>query len=36
MVLQVGPIYKAVKQINKNKKAKVILFTPRGQKFDQT
>jgi len=35
MVLQVGPIYKAVKQINKNKKTKVILFTPRGKKFDQ-
>jgi tRNA (guanine37-N1)-methyltransferase len=36
MVLKVEPIYKAVKQINKNnKKAKVILFTPRGQKFDQ-
>ena len=35
MVLKVEPIYKAVKQINKNKKAKVILFTPRGKKFDQ-
>jgi tRNA (guanine37-N1)-methyltransferase len=35
MVLKVDPIYKAVKQINKNKKAKVILFTPRGQKFNQ-
>ena len=36
MVLKVEPIYKAVKQIKKNnKKAKVILFTPRGKKFDQ-
>lgn len=53
MVLQVGPIYKAVaalkpktqisnskSQINsklkiKNPKKKVILFTPRGKKFDQ-
>jgi tRNA (guanine37-N1)-methyltransferase len=36
MVLKVEPIYKAVKQIKKNnKKAKVILFTPRGQKFNQ-
>ena len=35
MVLKVEPIFKAVKQINKNKKSKVILFTPRGKKFDQ-
>lgn len=35
MVLKVEPIYKAVKQIKKSKKAKVILFTPRGEKFDQ-
>ena len=36
MVLKVEPIYKAVKQIRKNnKKAKVILFTPRGEKFNQ-
>ena len=36
MVLKVEPIYKAVKQIkNNNKKTKVILFTPRGEKFDQ-
>ena len=35
MVLKVEPIYKAVKQINKNKKAGVILFTPRGKKFNQ-
>jgi len=35
MVLKVEPIFKAVKQIKKSKKAKVILFTPRGKKFDQ-
>lgn len=35
MVLKVEPIYKAVKQIKKDKKNKVILFTPRGKKFDQ-
>jgi tRNA (guanine37-N1)-methyltransferase len=38
MVLKVEPIYKAVKEIkNKNKKfkSKIILFTPRGKKFDQ-
>ena len=35
MVLKVEPIYKAVKQIKKNRKTKVILFTPRGKKFNQ-
>jgi len=39
MVLKVEPIYKAVnalrKQKTKNKKQKIILFTPRGKKFDQ-
>lgn len=42
MVLRVEPIYKAVKQITlrqaqgkKKIKRKVILFTPRGEKFDQ-
>lgn len=36
MVLKVEPIFKAVNKIkNKNKNAKVILFTPRGQKFNQ-
>lgn len=35
MVLKVEPIYKAIKKINKSKKAKVILFTPRGEKFNQ-
>lgn len=36
MVLKVEPIYKAVKSIKKSgKKTKVILFTPRGKKFNQ-
>jgi len=41
MVLKVEPIYKAVKQITqqpqgkKKKKNKIIIFTPRGKKFDQ-
>ncbi len=36
MVLKVEPIYKAVKEIKgKGKKVKVILFTPRGKKFNQ-
>jgi len=45
MVLKVEPIFKAVKKIQdapvhqstgaKNKKTKVILFTPRGKKFTQ-
>lgn len=40
MVLKVEPIYKAINFINKknkNKKlkSKIILFTPRGKKFDQ-
>ncbi len=35
MVLKVEPIFKAVKKLKKSKKAKVILFTPRGKKFDQ-
>lgn len=34
MVMKVDPIYKAVKKI-KTKSAKVILFTPRGKKFNQ-
>jgi tRNA (guanine37-N1)-methyltransferase len=34
MVMKVEPIYKAVKKIKK-KKAKVVLFTPRGKKFNQ-
>jgi len=37
MVLKVEPIFKAVKQIQGKKKikSKIILFTPRGKKFDQ-
>jgi len=36
MVLKIEPIYRAVAQISeKNKKSKVILFTPRGKKFNQ-
>lgn len=37
MVLKVEPIYKAVKELNslKKRKSKVILFTPRGKKFNQ-
>jgi len=34
MVMKVEPIFKAVKKIKK-KKSKVILFTPRGKKFNQ-
>src|SRR4030066_691650 len=34
MVLKVEPIFKAVKKI-KGKKGKIILFTPRGKKFNQ-
>src|SRR4030042_4452632 len=34
MVLQVEPIYKAVREI-KGKRGKIILFTPRGKKFNQ-
>lgn len=38
MVMQVAPIYKAVKSLKskiKNQKSKVVLFTPRGKKFTQ-
>jgi tRNA (guanine37-N1)-methyltransferase len=38
MVLKVEPIYKAVQSLKpktKTKKTKVILFTPRGKKFNQ-
>lgn len=34
MVFKVGPIYKAVKKINKGE-ARVILFTPRGKRLTQ-
>lgn len=35
MVLKVEPIYKAVKELKKKKKTRVILFTPRGKTFNQ-
>jgi len=39
MVLKLEPIFKAIttlkKQKTKNKKQKIILFTPRGKKFNQ-
>ncbi len=36
MVMKVEPIFKAVKELKKgSKKAKVVLFTPRGKKFNQ-
>ena len=39
MVMKVGPIFKAVTALKKSKerrlKSKVILFTPRGKKFNQ-
>ena len=38
MVLKIEPIYKAVKSLKsriKTKKSKVILFSPRGKKFNQ-
>ena len=42
MVFKIEPIFKAVQSLKKNKrgsvssnKSKVILFTPRGKKFDQ-
>src|SRR4030042_4620762 len=38
MVLKVEPVYKAVRSLklkSKNGKQKIILFTPRGKKFNQ-
>lgn len=35
MVLKVEPIFKALKKIKRAKKSKIILFTPRGEKFTQ-
>lgn len=38
MVMKVEPIYRAVSSLkskNKKQKAKIILFTPRGKKFNQ-
>jgi len=38
MVLKPEPLYKAIKKIKgkQSKKTKVVLFTPRGKKFNQT
>ena len=35
MVLMVKPIMKAIKDIKKKKKTKIIVFSPKGKKFDQ-
>jgi tRNA (guanine37-N1)-methyltransferase len=35
MVMKVEPIFRAVDDIKKGKKSKVILFSPRGKKFNQ-
>lgn len=35
MVMKIEPIFKAVSKLKKPKKSKVILFTPRGKKFNQ-
>lgn len=35
MVMKVEPIYKAISELKKDKGSKVILFTPRGKKFNQ-
>ena len=35
MVLLFQPIFKALKKIKKSKKSKVIVFNPKGKKFDQ-
>ncbi len=35
MVMKIEPIYKAVNKIKKGKKSKIILFSPRGKKFNQ-
>ncbi|HJN62432.1 MAG TPA: tRNA (guanosine(37)-N1)-methyltransferase TrmD [Candidatus Parcubacteria bacterium] len=35
MVLKVEPIFKTVAALKKKSKARVILFTPRGKKFNQ-
>ncbi|MBZ1356225.1 MAG: tRNA (guanosine(37)-N1)-methyltransferase TrmD [Candidatus Nealsonbacteria bacterium] len=36
MVMKVDPIFKAVSDIKKGKKSKVIVFSPRGEKFNQS
>lgn len=35
MVLMVPPIFNALKKIKKKKKARIVLFTPRGKLFNQ-
>lgn len=35
MVLKIEPIYKAINSISKDKKRKIVLFTPRGKQFNQ-
>ena len=35
MVLKVEPVFRAVSSLKKSKKSKVVLFTPRGKKFNQ-
>ena len=38
MVIKIEPVYKAVQFLKskiKNQKSKIILFTPRGKKFNQ-
>jgi len=35
MIMKVEPIFKAVNDIKKGKKRKIVLFTPRGKKFNQ-
>ncbi|HEY4476077.1 MAG TPA: tRNA (guanosine(37)-N1)-methyltransferase TrmD [Candidatus Paceibacterota bacterium] len=35
MVMKVDPIFRSVKSLKRKKRAKVILFTPRGRKFTQ-
>lgn len=35
MVMKVEPVYKAIMDLKKSKKTKIILFTPRGKKFNQ-
>mgnify|MGYP003885176677 CR=1 FL=1 len=35
MVMKIEPIFKAVNDLKKKGKSKVVLFTPRGKKFNQ-
>jgi len=35
MIMKVEPIFKAVSDIKKGEKRKIVLFTPRGKKFNQ-